>query len=134
MIFIHTLRMLADLSVYFFIAELFVVSHGGVSQFVQFLLLGLSYGIAVQLQNRSLNKLYMLLPLAVLFVPGSYRLALIPPVIYIVFLLYNENTKLSWDRQSELFSLSLKIFPVAAVFACFMGKYKILLPVTQIRR
>ena len=89
MIFIHTLRMLADLSVYFFIAELFVVSQGAGSQFLQYLLLGLGYGVAVYIQSRSLNRLYMLLPLAVLLVPGSYRLALLPPVIYILFLLYN---------------------------------------------
>ena len=122
MIFIHSLRMLADLSVYFFIAELFVVSQGGGSQFIQYLLLGLAYGVAVFRQNRSINKAYMLLPLAVLLTPGSYRLALLPPVIYILFLLYKENTKLSWDRQCELFSMTIKFYPLAGISLCLLGK------------
>ena len=125
MIFIHTLRMLADLSVYFFIAELAVNTMGGSSQFVQFLLLGLSYGILVFLQNRNFNKLYMILPVAVLFIPGSSKMALLLPIAYILYLISKENTTLSWDRQSELFSISLKLFPIAAVFICFMGKYAV---------
>ena len=122
MIFIHSLKMLADLSVYFFIAELFVGSQGAGSQFAQYLLLSLAYGTAVYLQNRSLNKLYLLLPLLVLLVPGSYRLALLPPIIYILFLLYKENTKLSWDRQSELFSMVIKFYPLAGISLCLLGK------------
>ena len=55
MIFIHTMRMVADISVYFFIAELFVVSSGGSSQFISMLLLSLCYGILVFLQNRMYN-------------------------------------------------------------------------------
>ena len=125
MIFIHTLRMLADLSAYFFLAELATISLGGSSQFVQFLLLSLSYGLLVFLQNRRFNNAYLLLPVAVFLVPGSSRLALILPVAYILFLIYKENTTLSWDRQSELFSITLKFFPIAAVFICFMGKYQI---------
>lgn len=121
MVFIHTLRMVADLSVYFFIAELFVISQGGSSQFVQMLLLGLSYGLLVFLQNRKFNKRFMLLPVAVFFVPGSYFLALVPPVIYILYLIYTEKTFLSWDRQSELFSGSVKFFPLAGIAICLLG-------------
>lgn len=121
MVFIHTLRMVADLSVYFFIAELFVISQGGSSQFVQMLLLGLSYGLLVFLQNRKFNKRFMLLPVAVFFVPGSYFLALVPPVIYILYLIYTEKTLLSWDRQSELFSGSVKFFPLAGIAICLLG-------------
>lgn len=123
MIFIHSLRMIADLSVYFFLAELAVIQMGGSSQFVQFLLLGLCYGVMVSLQNSNFSKIYMALPLLVLFVPGSTILAILPPVIYILYLIYNENTKLTWDRQFELFSISIKFFPLAGVFICFLGKY-----------
>ena len=84
MIFIHTLRMLTDLSVYFFIAELAVNTMGGSSQFVQFLLLGLSYGILVFLQNRNFNRLYMVLPVVVLFIPGSSKMALLLPIVCIM--------------------------------------------------
>ena len=125
MIFIHSLRMLADLSVYFFIAELVTVSLGASSQFVQFLLLGASYGLAVFMQSRNYNKIFMLLPLAVLFLPGSYPLALIPPVAYITYLLYKEDHKLSWDRQSELFSITVKFFPITGVVICFLGYSRI---------
>jgi hypothetical protein len=114
--------MLADLSVYFFIAELFVVSQGAGSQFVQFILLGLAYGVAVYMQSRTLNKLYFALPLAVLLTPGSYIPALLPPVIYILFLLYKEKTKLSWDRQCELFSMVIKFYPLAGISLCLLGK------------
>lgn len=126
MIFIHSLRMLADLSVYFFIAELVTVSLGASSQFVQFLLLGASYGLAVFMQSRNFNKIFMLLPVAVLFLPGSYPMALIPPVAYITYLLYKEDHKLSWDRQSELFSITVKFFPITGVVICFLGYSRII--------
>ena len=121
MFFIHTLRMMADLSVYFFIAELFVVSQGGSSQFVQFLLLAAIYGLMVVLQDRNFNRLYMLLPAAVLLMPGSRPLAVLPPVIYMLYLITKEHTELSWDRQSELFSISLKFFPLAGISICLLG-------------
>lgn len=123
MIFIHTLRMAADLSVYFFIAELFVIPLGASSQFIPFLLLSLCYGVLVFLQTRSFHKLYMLLPVAVLFMPGSYPLMLLPPLVYILYLIYKEQTALSWDRQSELFSICIKFFPIAGVTICLLGNY-----------
>ena len=126
MIFIHTLRMLADLSVYFFIAQVFVISVGGASQFAQFVLLGLCYGLMVYLQHRGSNKICMLLPMVVLFVPGSYVPAIIPPVIYMVYLIYSDNTRLSWDRQSELFSLCTKFFPLTSILIYFLRKQDIL--------
>lgn len=126
MIFIHTLRMMADLSVYFFLSELIVIMMGGSSQAVQFLLLSLCYGAMVFLQNRNCGRIYMLLPAAVLLVPGSFIPALLPPAIYILYLVYKENTTLSWDRQSELFSGSIKFFPIASVIICFLRKYAIL--------
>ncbi|MBR4035903.1 MAG: DUF4129 domain-containing protein [Oscillospiraceae bacterium] len=122
MIFIHTLRMMADLSVYFFIAELLAVSMGASSQFIHFILLSLCYGVMVFMQKRSNSNLYMLLPLAVLFIPDSYLLVLAPPVAYILYLVYTQRTTLSHDRQSELFSGSIKFFPIAAMFLCFLGK------------
>lgn len=125
MVFIHTLRMMADLSVYFYLAELATITLGGSSQFIQFLLLSVCYGLLVFLQSRRFNNLYLLLPVSVLLLPGSSPMALMVPVAYILFLIVKENTILSWDRHSELFSLSLKFFPIAAVFICFLGKYKI---------
>ena len=56
MIFIHSLRMLADLSVYFYFAELFVVSAGRTSQLIPMLLLSLCYGILVYMQKRNNAK------------------------------------------------------------------------------
>lgn len=127
MIFIHSLRMIADISVYFFIAELITVSLGRPSQFVQFLLLGGCYGLGVLLQSRDCNKLYLLLPIAVLLLPGSYPLALIAPATYIFYLLYTQHTNLSWDRQTELFTVTVKFFPVAGVVICFLGYSRIVL-------
>ena len=89
MIFIHTLRMMAELSVYFFFAELFVISLGGSSQLVPMLLLSFCYGILVYLQNKKFHMLYMLLPVAVLLYPGSSIIALLPPIMYILYLIKN---------------------------------------------
>ena len=126
MFFIHTLRMVADLSVYFFVAELITISLGGTSRFAHFVLLCICYGLGASALARGKNTLFALLPLAVILLPGASFVALALPVGYTVYLLYTGGTAPTWDRQSELFSLSLKIFPVASIFACFMGKYKIL--------
>ena len=123
MIFIHTLRMAADLSVYFFIAELFAISLGASSQFIPYLLLSLCYGTMVFLQTKQFNKLYMLLPVAVMFIPVSYPLILLPPLAYILYLVFTEHTNLSWDRQSELFSICIKFFPIVGVAICLLGNH-----------
>jgi len=115
--------MVADLSVYFFIAELFAVSLVGSSQLIPFLLLSISYGVLVFLHGRKFHKRYMLLPAAVLFLPVSCPLVLLPSVIYVLYLVFKEQTALSWDRQTELFSLTVKFFPIAGVLICFLGYY-----------
>lgn len=123
MIFIHSLRMVADLSVYFYFAELFVVSSGGASQLIPMLLLSFSYGILVFMQTRNFKKIYMVLPFLVFLFPGSHLLALLPPIIYILYLIWKEQTGLSWDRQSELFSLGIKIFLIAGVCISLSGNF-----------
>ena len=123
MIFIHSLRMVADLSVYFFFAELFVVSSGGASQLIPMLLFSLCYGILVFLQNRNASKFCLVLPIAVLFFPGSHLLALLPPLIYVLYLIWKEQTGLSWDRQSELFSMTLKLYLIASACICLSGNF-----------
>ena len=123
MIFINTLRMIADLSVYFFFAELFVVSAGQPSQLLHMLLLSFCYGILTVLYTKNIKKLYILLPFLVLLVPGRNLLALLPPIAYILYLVMKEHLGLSWDRQSELFSLSWKIFLAAGACICLSGNY-----------
>ena len=123
MIFIHTLRMIAELSVYFYFAELFVISSGGVSQLIPMLLLSLSYGILVFLQKKRFQSIYMLLPILILLYPGSSILTLLPPIIYILYSIWKERTMLSWDRQSELFSLSLKLFLIAGACISLSGNF-----------
>ena len=115
--------MLADLSVYFYFAELFVVSSGGASQLIPMLLLSLSYGILVFLQSRNFKKIYMGLPFLMFFFPGSHLLALLPPIIYILYLIWKEHTGLSWDRQSELFSLAIKLFLIAGACISLSGNF-----------
>ena len=123
MIFIHTLRMVAELSVYFFFAELFVVSGMGSSQIIPMLLLSLCYGILVYTQSRTFHKWYLALPFMVLFLPDTHVLALLPPIIYVLYLLLKEHTSLSWDRQSELFSLCIKLFLGSGLCICLSGNY-----------
>lgn len=124
MIFIHSLRMLADLSVYFYFAELFVVSAGRTSQLIPMLLLSLCYGILVYMQKRNNAKWYMALPFLIFLFPGSHILALLPPIIYIEYLILKEHTGLSWDRQSELFSLEIKLFLIAGACISLSGNFK----------
>ncbi len=123
MIFINTMRMIADLSVYFFFAELFVISAGKPSQLLHMLLLSFCYGILVVLQQKNMRKFYVLLPFLVLLVPGHSLLALLPPIVYMLYLLTQEQVGLSWDRQSELFMLSWKLFLIAGVCISLAGNY-----------
>ena len=123
MIFIHTLRMISDLSVYYFFADLFVVSTGHPSQLFYMLFLSFCYGMLVYLQKKNFCKLYILLPLLVLILPGRNLLALLPPIAYILYLALKGQLNLSWERQSELFFLSIKLFLVGGVFLCLSGNY-----------
>lgn len=95
MIFINTLRMIADLSVYFFFAELFVISAGYPSQLIHMLLLSLCYGILTFLKKKKNSKLSILLPLLFLIIPGRNILALLPPIAYILYLIAKEHFGLS---------------------------------------
>lgn len=123
MIFLNTLRMIVDLSFYFFFAELFVVTTTNPSQLFHMLILCVCYGISVYLQRQAFRKIYLLLPVLVLFIPGGSLFALFPAILYVIYLLAKENTALSWDRQSELFSASYKIFLIAGACICLSGNY-----------
>ena len=121
MIFLSTLRMIVELSFYFFFAELFVVAKGNPSQFLPMIALCVCYGILVYLLKNNFKKIYLALPFVVLLFPGSHLIALLPPIFYILYLIIKENVGLSWDRQSDLFSVSYKVFLGAGLCLCLIG-------------
>ena len=121
MIFISTLRMIVDLSFYFYFAELFVAAKGKPSQFIPMIVLCMCYGILVYLLKNNFKKIYLALPFLVLLLPGSHLIALLPPIFYILYLIIKENVGLSWDRQSDLFSISCKVFLGAGLCLCLIG-------------
>lgn len=121
MIFISTLRMMVDLSFYFYFAELFVAAKGKTSQLIPMIVLCVCYGILVYLLKNNFKKIYLALPFLVLLLPGSHLIALLPPLFYILYLIIKENVGLSWDRQSELFSMSCKVFLGAGLCLCLIG-------------
>lgn len=121
MIFISTLRMMVDLSFYFYFAELFVAAKGKTSQLIPMIVLCVCYGILVYLLKNNFKIIYLSLPFLVLLLPGSHLIALLPPIFYILYLIIKENVGLSWDRQSELFSMSCKVFLGAGLCLCLIG-------------
>ena len=121
MIFLSTLRMIVDLSFYFFFAELFVAAKEKPSQLIPMIVLCICYGILVYLLKNNFKKIYLALPFIVLLIPGSHLIALLPPIFYILFLIIKENVGLSWDRQSDLFSVSYKVFLGAGLCLCLIG-------------
>lgn len=127
MIFMNTLRMVVDLSFYFFFAEFVVASFGGNSMLKEMLLLCLCYGILAHIQKFSRNRIFWLLPVLVLFLPESGRIALVPPIVYILYLIYKEEYGFSWERQAELFLISWKIFLGAGICLCMAGRYQLVL-------
>lgn len=130
MIFINALRMIVDLSFYFFFAEFAVSSFGGKSMLIEMLLLSICYGILILIQKYTKNRIFLLLPVLLLFLPSSMgltianRVALLLPVIYILYLILKEEYGLSWDRQVDIFSASWKTFLIAGICLCLAGKYQ----------
>lgn len=131
MIFIHTLRMIVDLSFYFFFAEFVAAAFHGRSMLFEMLLLCLCYGILVSVQKFSKKRIFLLIPVLILFLPGSVgltlanRIALIPPVLYILYLILRETYGLSWDRQADIFSASWKAFSIGGICICLAGKHQL---------
>lgn len=123
MIFLNTLRMIVDLSFYFFFAELFVISTGNPSQMTHMLLLSVCYAVMVYLHKKEYKKFYYILPALVLLVPNSCVWALLPAIGYILYIVAKDTIALSWDRQSELFSISYKVFLDASVCISLAGNY-----------
>lgn len=129
MILIHTLRMIVDLSIYFYFAELAAALTGGKSMLFEMLLLCIYFGVLVWVQKFSQNRFFLLLPVCILFLPKTLgitianRVLLAPPIIYMIYLFLKEEYGLSWDRQYDLFSASWKIFLAAGTCICLSGNY-----------
>ena len=56
---------------------------------------------------------------------SSWLLALIPGVIYAVYLIAAKKLDTSWDRQADIFALSWKLILAFGLFVCFIGKYQV---------
>ena len=121
MIFLSTLRMIVDLSFYFFFAELFVIAKGKPSQLVPMVMLCVCYGVLAYFLEKNFKKIYLIAPFLVLLLPGAHLIALLPPIFYILYLIAKGAVWLSWDRQSELFSISYKVFIGAGLCLCLIG-------------
>lgn len=129
MILIHTLRMIVDLSIYFYFAELAAALTGGKSMLFEMLLLCICFGVLVWVQKFSQNRFILLLPVCILFLPKTFeitianKILLAPPIIYMIYLFLKEEYGLSQDRQNDLFSASRKIFLAAGTCICLSGNY-----------
>ncbi|MBQ8638586.1 MAG: hypothetical protein IJ468_05405 [Lachnospiraceae bacterium] len=130
MMFLFSLRMMADLGFYYAIAGCAAASFGSCWQLLQLIVLSMSYGIAGCLQKRShsilllcgISGMCLVLPVWNL----ADRLLFTPAVLYVFFLCWKNEFSLSWGRQADLFLLFLKVFVGFALAGLVVGQYSIL--------
>ncbi len=130
MIFTNALRMVVDLSLYFFFAELVAAPLGGKVMLPELLLLALCYGVLAVFRASGRHRMFLLLPALIFLLPETFGLSLINrvilavPVFYIIYLVFKESCTLSWERQADLFSISWKIFVGTGFLLCLTGNYE----------
>ena len=112
--FLHGLRMLGDLLIYGAFASFFAACLGGGPAPLLLLLPAFCYGVSACFsQRRALRTGCAAISLLGLLAPGwTNRAAFLPAVFYALYLAWKGDYPLSAGRQSDVFLLFCKIYPV----------------------
>ena len=126
MVIMNTLRMLADLSFFLTFASFIASSYGGSGVFAGTFLQCLCFGISSAAGDRRFLRLLCLLPIGLCWYLYHDSLAncilLIPPALYILWLVFKGEYILDHNRQSRIFTLFLKIIPLFVIFGFLIGQ------------
>ena len=125
MIVLQFLRMLGDLSFYYAYAGFIVACTGSAFNLPGLLIPSVCYALSAKLQKNRNRRLAVLLPeLICFFLPGMTwpdRIALIPAVLYTVYLAWIGNYDLTSYRQKDVFTMFWKIYPFFFLFCWLLG-------------
>lgn len=116
--FLHGLRMLGDLLIYGAFAAFFTACLGGGPAPLLWLLPAVCYGVSACFSQRRILRMgcAVLSLLGLLLAPDRVdQAAYLPAVFYAVYLAWKGGYLLSAGRQSDVFFLFCKVYPVFAV-------------------
>ena len=130
MTFLLWLRAAGDLAFYYSYAAFFVSLSGSAFSLPGILIPSFFYALSrIGRKSRTLRCTVALLGAAALLVPvlGLWdRIALVPAVAYAGYLARNDNYALSHDRQTDVFLLFCKSYPIFFAIIALMGGFRLL--------
>lgn len=131
--FLHGLRMLGDLLIYGTFAAFFTACLGGGPAPLLLLLPAFCYGVSACFSQRRILRTgcAVLSLLGLLLVPDRVdQAAYLPVVFYAVYLAWKGGYLLSAGRQSDMFFLFCKVYPVFAVTLSLIWDADVMLTVS----
>ena len=131
--FLHGLRMLGDLLIYGTFAAFFTACLGGGPVPLLLLLPAVCYGVSACFSQRRILRTgcAVLFLLGLLLVPDRVdQAAYLPAVFYAVYLAWKGDYLLSASRQSDVFFLFCKVYPVFAVALSLIWDADVMLTVS----
>ena len=131
--FLHGLRMLGDLLIYGTFAAFFTACLGGGPVPLLLLLPAVCYGVSACFSQRRILRTgcAVLSLLGLLLVPDRVdQAAYLPAVFYAVYLAWKGDYLLSASRQSDVFFLFCKVYPVFAVALSLIWDADVMLTVS----
>ncbi|HIZ58039.1 MAG TPA: DUF4129 domain-containing protein [Candidatus Faecalibacterium gallistercoris] len=131
--FLHGLRMLGDLLIYGTFAAFFTACLGGGPAPLLLLLPAFCYGVSACFSQRRILRTgcAVLSLLGLLLVPDRVdQAAYLPAVFYAVYLAWKGDYLLSASRQSDVFFLFCKVYPVFAVALSLIWDADVMLTVS----
>lgn len=131
--FLHGLRMLGDLLIYGTFAAFFTACLGGGPAPLLLLLPAFCYGVSACFSQRRILRTgcAVLSLLGLLLVPDRVdQAAYLPAVFYAVYLAWKGDYLLSASRQSDVFFLFCKVYPVFAVALSLIWNADVMLTVS----
>lgn len=132
-VFLHGLRMMADLLIYGAFASFFEACLGGQPAPLLLLLPAVCYGVSACFPNRRILRTGCIVVslLGMLLVPNWVdRAAYLPAVFYPLYLAWRGEYLLSADRQTDVFLLFCKAYPVFAILLSLAWNGRVMLAVS----
>ena len=132
-VFLHGLRMMADLLTYGSFASFFAACLGGQPAPLLLLLPAVCYGISACFLSRPILRTgcVVVALLGVLLVPDWVdRAAYLPAVFYPLYLVWRGEYLLSADRQADVFLMFCKAYPVFALLLGLAWNGRVMLEVS----
>lgn len=132
-VFLHGLRMMTDLLIYGAFASFFAACLGGRPAPLLLLLPAVCYGLSACFPGRRILRTGCVVAslLGVLLVPAWVdRAAYLPAVFYPLYLAWRGEYLLSADRQTDVFLLFCKVYPVFALLFSLAWNGKVMLDVS----